>query len=274
MNQCLEEWFNNPPGVSTFVPLFQGGRRAFCGRGSERRPPLNLPLIRFARGRKDCSTKLSLERLSCRRRLLRSKVRPCTRGDSFQASVRVFAPIILLVFILLSQPAPFHAVQQSRNTDAHLLRGLAFLDKDRYEEAIMEFSQSVTTNPKGAEALYQLGLAQWKLGRPTEASANFVRALQLAPDHALARYYLGRTFLQAENLPKATESFEKAIQLGNGKPLVDEYFQLGKAYLTLKKTADAIRTLEAGTKVQPRDDRLYAQLGRAYLSLGLSLIHI
>ncbi len=164
--------------------------------------------------------------------------------------------------------ASVHAVQQSKNADAHLLRGLAFLDKDRHEDAIKEFSQAITANPKDAEPRYQLGLAQWKLGRPTEASANFVRALQLAPDHALAQYYLGRTFLQAQNLPKAVESFEKVIQLANGKPVVDEFFQLGKVYLTLKKTADAIRVLEAGTKVQPRDDRLYAQLGRAYLSLG------
>lgn len=183
-------------------------------------------------------------------------------------SVRVYPPLILLVFILGSHPALSQAIQLIKNADAHLLRGQAFLDKDRYEDAIKEFSQSIAANPKGAEALYQLGLAQWKLGRPTDAAANFVRALQLAPNHPLARYYLGRTFLQAQNLPKAVESFEKVIQLGNGKPVVDEYFQSGKAYLTLKKPADAIRVLEAGTKVQPRDDRLYAQLGRAYLSLG------
>ncbi|MCI0422708.1 MAG: tetratricopeptide repeat protein [Acidobacteria bacterium] len=146
----------------------------------------------------------------------------------------MFPLIILLVFILVS-PAQFHAVQQSRSTDAHLLRGLAFLDKDSYEEAIKEFSRSVAANPKDAEPRYQLGLAQWKLGRPTEASANFVQALQLAPHHALAWYYLGRTFLQAENLPKAVESFEKAIQSANGKPAVDEYFQLGKTYLSLKE---------------------------------------
>ena len=180
----------------------------------------------------------------------------------------MYPPISLLVFILVSLPAPVQAVQQSKNVEAHLLRGLAYLDKDRYDDAIKEFSQAITANPKDAEPRYQLGLAQWKLGRPTEASANFVQALQLVPNHALAWYYLGRTFLQAENLPKAVESFERAIQSANGKPAVDEYFQLGKTYLTLKKTADAIRILEAGTKVQPRDDRLYAQLGKAYLSLG------
>jgi len=195
-------------------------------------------------------------------------VPPWKRGDTFRGGVRVFAAIILLVFSLVSHPASSHAVQQSKKAEAHLLRGLAYLDKDRHEEAIKEFNQVIALNSKGAEARYQLGLAQWKLGRPTEASANFVRALQLAPDHASARYYIGRTFLQAQNLPKAIESFEKVIQLGNDKPVVDEYFQLGKIYLTLKKSADAIRILEAGTKVQPRDDRLYAQLGRAYLSLG------
>src|SRR6185436_2517148 len=79
------------------------------------------------------------------------------RGHPFPVGVRVCPPIILLAFILVSLPAAVQAVQQSKNVDAHLLRGMAFLDKDRYEEAIKEFSQSVATNPKGAEALYQLG---------------------------------------------------------------------------------------------------------------------
>ena len=119
----------------------------------------------------------------------------------------MYPPIILLVLVLVSQPASVHAVQRSTNEEAHLLRGLASLDKDRHEDAIKEFNQAIVANPKDAEPRYQLGLAQWKLGRPTEASANFVRALQLAPDHALAQYYLGRTFLQAQNLPKAVEVF-------------------------------------------------------------------
>jgi len=252
LNHRLKESFNNPTGVSTFVPLFQGGRRAFCGRGSSLRPPLDLPLIRFARGRMDYFT----------------NVRPCSRGDAFQRNVRVCPPIVLLILTLVSQLAPVHAIQRSKNEEAHLLRGLAHMDKDRHEDAIKEFNQAIVANPKEAELRYQLGLAQWKLGKSTEASASFVRALQLAPDHALARYYLGRTFLQAQNLPKGIESFEKVIQSGSGKPVMDEYFQLGKAYLTMKRTTDAIRILEAGVKVQPRDDRLYAQLGRAYLSLG------
>src|SRR6188472_3906107 len=42
-------WVEPTAGVSSFVPLFRG-ERAFCGRGSERRSPLDLPVIRFARG--------------------------------------------------------------------------------------------------------------------------------------------------------------------------------------------------------------------------------
>ena len=181
---------------------------------------------------------------------------------------RLPALLTLMLLLLNARPALSQAVSQSKSAEAHLLRGLAHLDKDQNEDAIKEFIQAIAADPKGAEARYQLGLAQWKMGRPMEASANLGRALQLAPDHTLARYYLGRTFLQSENLSKAVESFEKVIQLGSGKAVLDEHFQLGKMYLTLKKPADAIRVLEAGTKVQPRDDRLYAQLGRAYFSLG------
>ena len=180
---------------------------------------------------------------------------------------RYSAFVFLLAFIPSVRTVSSQHIQQ-RDAEAWLLRGQAFLDKDRFEESATEFNKALSLNPTDAEARYQLGVTLWKLGRPTEASAQFTRSLQLAPNHALARHYLGRTFLQAENLPKAVESFEKVIQLGNGKPIQDEYFQLGKAYLTLKKPEDAIRVLNIGTKVHARDDRLYAQLGRAYLALG------
>jgi tetratricopeptide (TPR) repeat protein len=139
----------------------------------------------------------------------------------------LFALVILLVLVLVSQPASVHAAQRSKNEGAHLLRGLASLDKDRHEDAIKEFNQAIVANPKDPEPRYQLGLTLWKLGRTMEASTNFVRSLQLAPNHTLAQYYLGRTFLQAEDLPKAVEAFEKVIQIGNGKPVQDEHFQLG-----------------------------------------------
>src|SRR5262245_23290393 len=183
----------------------------------------------------------------------------------------IFRCLAFFIFLALISPvrtASPEDIQQSKNAEACVLRGQASLDKDRFDDAAKEFTKAVALRPTDVQARYQLGLTFWKLGRSGEASAHFMRALQLAPNHTLARYYLGRTFLQAENVLKAVESFEKVIQLANGKPIQDEYFQLGKAYLTLKMPEDAIRVLNIGTKVQARDDRLYAQLGRAYLALG------
>src|SRR5262245_11500491 len=94
-----------------------------------------------------------------------------------------------LVFLLyLSQVQGLPAaralgIQPYRSTEAHLLRGQALLDKDRFEEASQEFSKAINSNPADAESLYQLGLALWKLGRPAEASVRFAKSLQLAPNH-------------------------------------------------------------------------------------------
>lgn len=185
----------------------------------------------------------------------------------FSQHWRTAASIVVLALSTTS-PAICQRPRTSVKSESLLLRGLAFLDKDQNEEAQKELSQAVALNPEGPEARFQLGLAQWKLGRFPEARATFQKTLQLRPDHASASYYLGRIALQNEDAGQAIQYFEQVVRLGNGKPVQDEYFQLGKTLLGLGKLEEAIIVLESGTKVQPRDHRLYAQLGRAYLSTG------
>ena len=156
----------------------------------------------------------------------------------------------------------------NKAAEIHYLRGLYFLDKGKNQEAIVELRASLELKPSQADARYQLGLANWKLGNMPAAGRNFRRALELAPDHALSAYYLGKIALQNKDTLKGIEYLKKVVQLGNGKPVQDEYFQLGKAYLTEAKINEAIAVLEKGATVQPRDDRIFALLGKAYLSSG------
>jgi tetratricopeptide (TPR) repeat protein len=159
------------------------------------------------------------------------------------------------------------ASSKDEQSEAALLRGQAFLEEGRNQEAVKEFNNALSSRPEWAEARYQLGFAQWKLGRLLEASGNLKRALALQPRHPLAAYYLGRIALLNSDLPKAIQYLEKTVEFSDGKPVLDEYFHLGKAYLASGKPNESIRILEKGIALQPRDDRLFAQLAKAYLSV-------
>src|SRR5262245_34264020 len=68
-----------PRGVSTFVPLFQGGRRASCGRGSSlvRSTP---PVVPLAKGDKPLSFGQSIPSSSGEERIFRGRCSYETRS--------------------------------------------------------------------------------------------------------------------------------------------------------------------------------------------------
>ncbi len=150
----------------------------------------------------------------------------------------------------------------------HLWRGQAHLEKGRNQEALVEFKEALVSDPGLIEARYDLGLVQWNLAHYAEAAENFRKTLQLAPDHTLSSYYLGQIFFQRNDLPRAIDYFEKALRLGKTKPPADLYFQLGKAYLAQEKHEAEIRVLEQAASLHVKDDRIYAQLGKAYMRAG------
>lgn len=192
-------------------------------------------------------------------------------SDAGKLTMRFYAG--LFVFLLAVGTCISESPRSSQTTAAerpedHLLRGQALFDEGRYQDAIVEFATAVKAKPSWIEANYNMGLAYWTLGQMFEAVESFRKTLKLDPHHLLAQYYLGRISLQHNNLPLAIQYFEQVIAENKGKPVSDEYFQLGKAYLTLEKPDKAIAVLEMANSLRLRDERIYALLGRAYLKLG------
>jgi tetratricopeptide (TPR) repeat protein len=69
-------------------------------------------------------------------------------------------------------------------------------------------------------------------------------------------------------LTKAVHYLERVTQIRAGKPLLDEYFRLGKIYLSQGEIERAVAILEQAVRLRLRDDRIYTQLSKAYVRLG------
>ena len=135
--------------------------------------------------------------------------------------------------------------------DAHHLRGVCLSLLDRPEEALAEFDQALTLNPRYLEAWLHRGVILNQLGRIEEGAAAFASAraaegpaIQGLSAHVAARLAneharLGEMYAEAGALLEAVEEYQRAVVLG------PTYFDLRLRLARL--------LLEAGNPLQARE---------------------
>jgi tetratricopeptide (TPR) repeat protein len=77
--------------------------------------------------------------------------------------------------------------------------GQIAMQEGRYLEAASRFTEVLARDPDRADALFNLGLAQYRAGLFRAAIGPFGRAVLAAPDSAEARLYLAMTYLALED---------------------------------------------------------------------------
>src|SRR5215469_8000135 len=68
-----------------------------------------------------------------------------------------------------------------RSAQSYIERGNGLYDKKQFDEAALNYRNALKRDPKSAEAMYRLGLADRKLSRDVEAYQGLAAAATLAP---------------------------------------------------------------------------------------------
>lgn len=89
--------------------------------------------------------------------------------------------------------------------------GQIAMQEGRYLEAASRFTEVLARDPDRADALFSLGLAQYRAGLFRAAIGPLGRAVLAAPDSAEARLYLALTYLALEDQGAAARQL-KAMQ--------------------------------------------------------------
>lgn len=97
----------------------------------------------------------------------------------------------------------------------YINRGVAFLQKEEYEEAIEDFKDALVHNPRNATVLNYKAFASYRMGLYEEAVADYDKAIDLNPDNATAYYNRGMAHLRSNNKIKACPDFHRACSMGN-----------------------------------------------------------
>ena len=155
--------------------------------------------------------------------------------------------------------------------------GLAHFKNEDHEKAEEAFKHSLELNPNFASALAYRGMIRVQTGAAAEGITLYEKALQVDPKitvvHYLiadallkqvdanlsrvethlkraieadatftpARIALGKLFMRTNRWDEAAAQFEQIIKLDPNLP--DAYYQLGRTYMRLKRTAEAQSTL-------------------------------
>jgi tetratricopeptide (TPR) repeat protein len=136
--------------------------------------------------------------------------------------------------------------------DAWLILGVAYLNIEKYQDAIEALERAKTLDPEKPETLFYLGLSYYSINDFNKAQLNLNSAKEngyqpeIQIDQKLAEIYL-----QLQNFHKSAESYEQVIALNDN----DVNYFVKPIWIYLEKTAQpdkALKLAEKAVKDHPK----------------------
>jgi tetratricopeptide (TPR) repeat protein len=133
---------------------------------------------------------------------------------------------------------------------ARQLQALCRAYLGQLEPAIQELEALRAANPQDGEILFLLGFAYLKNQEPEKAKPIFETMMDAAGP-ARAQFLIGRANYEATKFAQSEQSFLDVLRLDPQFP--GAHLELGKVYICLRRTEDAIRELQLAVKDDPGD---------------------
>ncbi len=130
--------------------------------------------------------------------------------------------------------------------------------------AIRDLEVLHAASQRDTQILFLLGFAYLKNRDQEKAKAIFEQMLEAAGP-ARAQFMLGRAYYEAAIFETAEQSFREALRLDPSLPGV--HLELGKVYISQRRTDDAIRELQLVLKENPNDPDANYFLGGVLVQL-------
>jgi len=139
------------------------------------------------------------------------------------------------------------------------------LDRKDFVSAVPLLEKIAAAKPDDAMPHFELGFAYSGLNKNPEAIAEYRQAISLDPKLAPAHLNLGISLLDSD-AAGAVESFRRAVDLLPGQPR--PVYLLGEALERGGKRSEAIAQYRAAAALAPKDDAILFALARALLADG------
>jgi rhomboid protease GluP len=122
-------------------------------------------------------------------------------------------PALAVALVALVGGIALVTLVQRDSLDSHLLRAQDAIQREAWDEVVVELEQVVHQDSTLNEAYFYLGLAHNQLDQPQLAAQAYESALALEPDFPQVHWYLALTYLQLDRFAEAQTHFETYLQL-------------------------------------------------------------
>lgn len=138
----------------------------------------------------------------------------------------------------------------------------------RSRQHFQEQLKIATTNPRDADAHYQLGLIHQKRRQYSEAIARFQKAIEIDPSEADAQFQLGRIAREQGRFDDAIRYLKTAAGLNDKLASSEVWKDLGAAYFGASRFEEAAAALAKYTERRSYDPEGLYWYGKALAGLG------
>ena len=140
------------------------------------------------------------------------------------------------------------------------------IEKSKPEEALADYQQAATFQPKEAEPHLSGGQLLERENRFADAEQEYKQALALDPQSTDAVIGLANVYMRGRRFPEAEDYLRKLLaEHADSAPV---HIQLGRVLAAEGKTDGAIAELQAGIKLSPSDDAVQRDLADLYTAAG------
>jgi len=179
----------------------------------------------------------------------------------------IYAPVATDSIVARMESSARRALAlDSTLADAHLAMAAVLEVQLRFRDLLPHYHAAAALDPASATAHHWYGMHLLMRGRHDDALAELHRSTQLDPLGISAASGVALAYLFARRFPEALDAGRHAIALDSTQMVA--ILTMGKVQVFAGQPDSAVRTLERGLRLHPRDTRLLADLVFAYAAEG------
>ena len=150
----------------------------------------------------------------------------------------ILAGLFYSPFPLLCETQESHSSPVSAEAESLNRRGVEYVNKKEYDEAIKLFREALQVQPDYVLALDNLGKTLDRVEKDDEAIAEFDKALKIAPENAVLHYDKGLALYHEKKFEESASAYREALK--SHPEFSEAQNGLGASLLSLGKKEEAV----------------------------------
>lgn len=148
--------------------------------------------------------------------------------------------------------------------------GNVLIDEQKYDKAKKVYEQIVEAKPDFDVGHFNLGVINYQSRNLDDAKKNYKEVLEINPADSGAKENLAAIHIIQGDFEEAVDYLLEVVNSNPGDDMILEnaYYNLGVAYLRLKKYKDALEAFEAAIEIEPWDMAAYVNAAILSEELG------